>query len=80
MSEYQCKPILRVSTVDAHNPDISWHWVSFGRNKARAIMKHFEAIKKFAEKQEERWFTASPEKLRARRHRPAQLEIPALYP
>jgi hypothetical protein len=49
MSEYQGKPVLRVPTVDAPNPDISWHWVSFGKNKAKAIVKHFEAIKKFAE-------------------------------
>jgi hypothetical protein len=49
MSEYQGKPVLRVPTVDSPNADISWHWVSFGKNKAKAIVKHFEAIKKFAE-------------------------------
>jgi hypothetical protein len=49
MSEYQGKPVLRIPTVDNPNPDTAWHWMSFGRNKAKAIVKYFEAIKKFAE-------------------------------
>ncbi len=49
ISEYQGKPVLRVPTVDNPNPDTTWHWLSFGKTKARAIVKHFEAIKKFAE-------------------------------
>lgn len=49
MSEYQGKPILRIPTVDKPNPDTTWHWMSFGKNKAKAIVKHFDAIKKFAE-------------------------------
>jgi hypothetical protein len=47
--EYQGKPILRIPTVDKPNPDTSWHWLSFGKNKAKAIVKYFDAIKKFAE-------------------------------
>ena len=49
ISEYQCKPIILIPTVDHPNPETTWHWLSFGKNKARAIVKHFEAIKKFAE-------------------------------
>jgi len=26
-----------------------WHWLSFGKNKAKAIVKFYDAIKKFAE-------------------------------
>jgi hypothetical protein len=47
--EYQGKPIIRIPTVDNPNAETSWHWVSFGKNKAKAIVKHFEAIKKFSE-------------------------------
>ena len=43
MGEYQGKPIIRIPTVD--NPN----WMSFGKNKAKAIVKYFDAIKKFAE-------------------------------
>jgi hypothetical protein len=49
MGEYQGKPIIRLPTVDAPNPDITWHWFSFGKTKAKAIVKYFDAIKKFAE-------------------------------
>jgi hypothetical protein len=49
IGEYQGKPILRIPTVDKPNPDTSWHWLSFGKNKAKAIVKYFDAIKKFAE-------------------------------
>ncbi len=49
MSEYKGKPVLRIPTVDNPDPDTSWHWMSFGKNKAKAIIKYFEAIKKFAE-------------------------------
>ncbi len=49
MSEYKGKPVLRIPTVDNPDPDTSWHWMSFGKNKAKAIVKYFEAIKKFAE-------------------------------
>jgi len=49
IGEYQGKPILRIPTVEKPNPDTSWHWLSFGKNKAKAIVKYFDAIKKFAE-------------------------------
>ncbi len=49
ISEYKGKPVLRIPTVDNPDPDKSWHWLSFGKNKAKAIVKYFEAIKKFAE-------------------------------
>ena len=49
MSEYQGKPVLRIPTVYNPNPDTTWHWMSFGKNKAKAIVKYFDAIKKFAE-------------------------------
>ncbi len=49
IGEYQGKPVMRIPTVDNPNPDTSWHWLSFGKNKAKAIVKHYEAIKKFAE-------------------------------
>ena len=49
MSEYQGKPVLRIPTVENPNPETTWHWMSFGKNKAKAIVKYFDAIKKFAE-------------------------------
>jgi hypothetical protein len=41
--------ITRDQPADAPNPDTSWHWLSFGKNKAKAIVKYFDATKKFAE-------------------------------
>mgnify|MGYP001235009050 CR=1 FL=1 len=49
ISEYQGKPIIRIPTADNPNPDTIWHWLSFGKNKAKAIVKFYEEIKKFAE-------------------------------
>ena len=49
MSEYKGKPVLRIPVVDDPSPDVTWHWMSFGKNKAKAIVKFYEAIKKFAE-------------------------------
>ena len=49
IGEYKGKPILRIPTVDAPDPNTSWHWLSFGKNKAKAIVKYYDAIKKFAE-------------------------------
>ena len=49
MSEYQGKPVIRIPTVDNPSPDVPWHWFSFGKAKAKALVKHFEAVKKFAE-------------------------------
>jgi hypothetical protein len=49
IGEYKGKPVMRIPTVDNPDPETSWHWMSFGKNKAKAIVKYFEAIKKFAE-------------------------------
>jgi hypothetical protein len=49
ISEFKGKPVIRIPTVDNPDPDTTWHWLSFGKNKAKAIVKYFEAIKKFAE-------------------------------
>lgn len=49
IDEYKGKPILRIPIVDEPNPATTWHWLAFGKNKAKAIVKHFEAIKKFSE-------------------------------
>ncbi len=48
MSEYKGKPIIRIPTDDG-SPDATSHWMSFGKNKAKAIVKFFDVIKKFAE-------------------------------
>ena len=39
IGEYQGKPIIRIPTVDKPNPETTWHWLSFGKNKAKAIVK-----------------------------------------
>ncbi len=49
LSEFKGKPVLRIPLVDDPSPDVTWHWMSFGKSKARAILKHLEAIRKFAE-------------------------------
>jgi hypothetical protein len=49
IGEYKGKPILRILTVDEPNPETTWHWMSFGKNKAKAIVKYYDEIKKFAE-------------------------------
>lgn len=49
LTEFKGKPVLRIPLVDNPSPEVTWHWMSFGKNKARAIVKYFEAIKKFAE-------------------------------
>ena len=48
-SEFKGNPVLRIPVVDNPSPDVAWHWMSFGKNKAKAIVKWFEAIKQFAE-------------------------------
>ena len=49
LSEFKGNPVLRIPVVDNPSPDVTWHWMSFGKNKAKAIVKWFEHIKKFAE-------------------------------
>lgn len=49
VSEFKGKPIIRIPIVDDPSPDVTWHWFTFGKNKAKAIVKFYDAIKKFAE-------------------------------
>lgn len=49
IDEYKGKPILRIPIVDDPNPATSWHWLTFGKNKAKAIVKYFDEIKSFSE-------------------------------
>jgi len=49
IDEYKGKPVIRIPLVDDPNPETSWHWLSFGKSKAIAIVKFYEQIKKFAE-------------------------------
>ncbi len=49
VSEFKGNPVLRIPLVDTPSPETAWHWFSFGKNKAKAIVKWFDAIKKFAE-------------------------------
>ncbi len=49
ITEFKGKPVLRIPTVDDPSPETTWHWMAFGKMKAKAIVKYFVAIKKFAE-------------------------------
>jgi hypothetical protein len=49
IGEFKGKPVLRIPVVENPEPDTAWHWFTFGKNKAKAIVKYYEAIKKFAE-------------------------------
>ena len=49
IDEFKGKPIIRIPIVADPNPETSWHWLTFGKSKAKAIIVHIEAIKKFAE-------------------------------
>jgi hypothetical protein len=49
MSEYKGKPIIRIPTAESGDTEATSHWMSFGKNKAKAIVKYIEIIKKFAE-------------------------------
>lgn len=49
ITEFKGKPVLRIPIVDDPKPDVLWHWMSFGKNKAKAIVKWIEEIRKFAE-------------------------------
>ncbi len=49
ITEFKGKPVLRIPIVDDPSPDVTWHWMAFGKSKAKAILRHFEAIRKFAE-------------------------------
>ena len=49
IGEFKGKPVLRIPIVDNPSPDTAWHWFTFGKSKAKAVVKFYEAIKKFAE-------------------------------
>jgi hypothetical protein len=49
VGEFKGKPVLRIPLVDNPSSETSWHWFTFGKNKAKAIVKFYDAIKKFAE-------------------------------
>lgn len=49
IDEFKGKPIIRIPIVPDPNPETSWHWLTFGKSKAKAIIAHIEAIRKFAE-------------------------------
>jgi len=49
IGEFKGKPVIRIPIVDNPSPDTAWHWFTFGKSKAKAIVKFFDAIKKFAE-------------------------------
>ncbi|MBA4319616.1 MAG: hypothetical protein C0412_14545 [Flavobacterium sp.] len=49
ISEFKGKPTIRIPIVDDPAPDTTWHWFTFGKSKAKAIVKFYDTIKKFAE-------------------------------
>lgn len=49
IDEFKGKPIIRIPIVPDPNPETSWHWLTFGKSKAKAIIAHLDAIKKFAD-------------------------------
>jgi hypothetical protein len=49
ISEFKGKPVLRIPIVEEPSPDTTWHWFTFGKSKAKAIVKYYDVIKKFAE-------------------------------
>ena len=51
ISEFKGKPVIRIPIVDNPSPDTTWHWFTFGKSKAKAIVKFYAAIKKFAEEE-----------------------------
>jgi hypothetical protein len=48
-SEFKGKLVLRIPTVDNPDPNTNWHWMSFGKQKAKAILEYLDEIRKFAE-------------------------------
>ena len=49
MGEFKGKPVIQIPLVDEPSSDTSWHWFTFGKSKAKAIVKYLDEIKKFAE-------------------------------
>jgi hypothetical protein len=49
IGEFKGKPVLRLPLVENPSAETAWHWFTFGKNKAKAIVKFYDAIKKFAE-------------------------------
>ena len=49
IGEFKGKPVIRIPLVENPSADTSWHWFTFGKSKAKAIVKFYETIRKFAE-------------------------------
>jgi len=49
IGEFKGKPVMRIPIVETPSPETAWHWFTFGKSKAKAIVKFYDAIKKFAE-------------------------------
>lgn len=49
ISEFKGKLVIRIPIVEDPSPETAWHWFTFGKSKAKAIVKYYDAIKKFAE-------------------------------
>ncbi len=49
VGEFKGKPTLRIPLVEEPSANTPWHWFTFGKSKAKAIVKYYDAIKKFAE-------------------------------
>lgn len=47
--EFKGNAVLRIPLVANPSPETPWHWLAFGKNKAKAMVKYFEAIKKSTE-------------------------------
>ncbi|MDP2208206.1 MAG: hypothetical protein Q8K98_05445 [Bacteroidota bacterium] len=49
IGEFNDKPVIQIPLVDNASPENSWQWFTFGKSKAKAIVKFYDVIKKFAE-------------------------------
>jgi len=47
--EFRGKPVIQIPLVEEPSPDTAWHWFTFGKSKAKAIVKYFDEIKRFSE-------------------------------
>ena len=48
VGEFKGKPVLRIPLVENPDPETAWHWFTFGKSKAKAILKYLDAIRSFA--------------------------------
>lgn len=47
VGEFKGKPVLRIPLVENPDPETAWHWFTFGKSKAKAILKYLDAIRSF---------------------------------